>query len=373
MTGCDSSSDDTDTTETMGPGEQGGPGGTDTGSTSTLDISIYRDLTTGDCAVETTDVDTLVCAIEAFYATLSTTDLDTVQYDLSDSEAKATWSNLPAGSVPRNGLGLGEMETDAQEAAMRVARAALSDDGYADFVGVLASDSYLQLEDGNVYGAENFYFATFGTPADNTDWVLQIGGHHLAHNITYVSGTGYASPHHIAVEPKAAFTLNSETYSPLVEDGETMVALYDAMSSTELSTAYLSGQSFNDVVMGPDNGSTTLSTYPDKEGVLVSSLSTAQQALVTAAITQWVGDFNTDMADALIAEYTSATAYSDTWVSWGGTEASGVDVDVNGTYMRIHGPRVWIELSCQQGVVFDGVTHYHAIYRDSSYDYGNIL
>jgi hypothetical protein len=60
-------------------------------------------------------------------------------------------------------------------------------------------------------------------------------------------------------------------------------------------------------------------------------------------------------------------------VAWGGTEASGVDVDVDGTYMRIDGPRVWIELACQAGVVIQGKTHFHSIYRDKQYDYGNTL
>ncbi|MEY4576379.1 MAG: hypothetical protein RL701_1082, partial [Pseudomonadota bacterium] len=49
------------------------------------------------------------------------------------------------------------------------------------------------------------------------------------------------------------------------------------------------------------------------------------------------------------------------------------DVDLDKTYMRIDGPRAWIEVSCQAGVVIQGQTHYHTIFRDKTYDYGGTL
>jgi hypothetical protein len=41
--------------------------------------------------------------------------------------------------------------------------------------------------------------------------------------------------------------------------------------------------------------------------------------------------------------------------------------------MRIDGPRVWIELVCQGGVVIRNATHYHSVFRDKTMDYGNSL
>ncbi len=41
--------------------------------------------------------------------------------------------------------------------------------------------------------------------------------------------------------------------------------------------------------------------------------------------------------------------------------------------MRIDGPRVWIEVACQSGIVIQNMTHYHTIYRDKANDYGNQL
>ena len=39
------------------------------------------------------------------------------------------------------------------------------------------------------------------------------------------------------------------------------------------------------------------------------------------------------------------------------------------TYLRIDGPRLWLELSCQAGVVIPNISHFHTIYRDKRYDY----
>lgn len=130
--------------------------------------------------------------------------------------------------------------------------------------------------------------------------------------------------------------------------------------------------------MGPDNGSGTRPTskYPsgsNRTGVLVSSLSAEQQTQVKAAIEQWVRDYDPAIADALMAEYTSESAFADTYIAWGGTQASGPNPDVAGTYFRIDGPRLWIEVACQSGVIISGQTHYHTIFRDKQMDYGNSL
>ncbi|WP_430460258.1 DUF3500 domain-containing protein [Thalassolituus sp. LLYu03] len=365
-----------DTTTSISSGSDASSDSSDSSSSSSssgsFDVADYKDLTTSACAGDT-QMDILVCAVDAFLGTLSSSELSSVQYSWSQTSKRTTWSNLPTNSVQRNGLSLGSLSSESQAAFMLVARAALSDQGYEDMLGVMAADEYLVEQGGQSsgYGWEKYYIAVFGTPGSSEDWMLQLGGHHMAHNITYLSGTGYPVPNHLAAEPKASFVLNAETWGPLVDEGTSMVAIFDSLSSSELSNAHLSG-TFGDVVMGPDNGSTTLDDYPDQDGQLVSSLTSAQQALVTAAIAEWVEDYPADVADQLMTDYTSAAAFAETYVAWGGTEANGVNVDKSGTYMRIDGPRVWIEVACQSGVILSG-THYHTIYRDKTWDYGNSL
>ncbi|WP_192954703.1 DUF3500 domain-containing protein [Gallaecimonas mangrovi] len=319
-----------------------------------------------------------MCATNTFLNDLDSDEQSDTVYDFDDATDRTVWSNLPA-STTRNGLAFEDMDDSTLADAMSVAKAVLSDDGYEDFLGILAADDYLNASGGgSAYGSGLYFIAVFGTPSTSGNWALQIGGHHLAYNFTFVAGTAYPVPNFIGAEPKSSFEINSTTYAPMADEGDALVAMFDDLTSTELSSAYLSGESYSDVLVGPDNGSGTMpDDYPtgsERRGVLVSDLDDDQQALVIAAIKQWVSDFNADDdADALLEAYTTADALADTYIAWAGTESKGVDVDTAGTYMRIDGPRLWIELVCQNGVVFTSTTHYHSIYRDKTMDYGDSL
>jgi hypothetical protein len=364
-----------------------------TDATTTADSTTATDATvsTVDCSGTSTQLDKVVCQASGFLATLSATELLTANPALTDNATRTKWSNLPTSLVTRGGIAMGSLSASSQAAALAMMSSLLSSDGMEDLNGVRAADDYLAANGGNSmgppgggglsYGADLYFVAVFGTPTTTGSWAVMFGGHHMAYNITFAAGVAYPTPNHLGVEPKSEFTINGGTYQPLAAEGDAMEGIFTALSATELQTAYLQGQQFGDVLIGPveyGTGSSALAKakYPtgsNRTGVLVSSLSVDQQALVTAAIKQWVADFDPMISDSLVAAYTSSAAYQDTYVAWGGTEASGVDVDVAGTYMRIDGPRVWIEVACQNGIIFQNATHYHTIYRDKTTDYANTL
>jgi len=375
--GCSDSADSTSASTTT-------DAGTTTDTTTTSD-SGDTTTTTTDCTTATTNAAQVVCAANAFLATLTTTELATAQLSYSNAAARTVWSNLPG--VTRNGIQAGAMTTATKTAALALAKTVLTTQGYDHMVGVFAGDDYLSSLSsgggggggGSAYSSDNYSFAILGTPSTTADWMLQIGGHHMAYNITYSAGVGYPVPHHLGVEPKAQFTVTGNyagTYQPLVDKGAAMFAMFAGFDTTQLSTGYLTGQTFADVLLGPveyGTGSLSKVVYPTQTGVLVSSLTTTQQALVTTAIGTWVKDYNAEIADPLLAAYTSAAAYAQTYLAYGGPTEGTLDKEVNTTYLRIDGPRLWLELSCQAGVVVSGITHYHTIYRDKTEDYGGSL
>lgn len=347
---------------------------------STVDASTTSDATSSgvDCSTATTMIDKAVCQANGFLDGLSTTDRATANLAITDTASRTKWSNLPTGGVARAGIQMGKLSATSQAAALELMSSVMQDT--SDLAGVRAADDYLAASGGGSgYGAGLYWIGIFGTPSATGEWAIMFGGHHMAYNIAFTGGVGYPTPNHLGVEPKASFTQDGQSYAPLVDEGNAMVAIFDALSSTDLTTSHLSG-TFSDVVIGPVEYGTGSSasakakfpTGANRTGVLVSSLTTTQQALVTTAIDAWVADFDPAISSSLISDYTSSTAYADTYVAWGGT-SSAPDVDVNGTYMRIDGPRVWIEVACQSGVVIKNVTHYHTIYRDKSFDYGNML
>ncbi|MEZ4449718.1 MAG: DUF3500 domain-containing protein [Nannocystaceae bacterium] len=369
--GAESSGAETSGAESSGTGESDTDGGTSGGTTT-------------NCDAAATNLEEVVCAAEAFLGSLSSDERSAANLAYTDSVARTKWSNLPGKERP--GVQIGALSAESQAKALAMMSAVLSDAGRSDLDGVRAADDYLASLGGmggmgGAYGADNYYVAVLGTPSVTEDFVVMFGGHHMAFNMTYVGGLGYPIPNHLGVEPKAEFTSDGESYAPMAGEGEAMLAVFASLDSGALADAYLAGQTFSDVLIGPleyGTGSVdaALAKYPtgsNRTGVLVSSLTSDQQALVTAAIEEWVDDADPAVADALMAAYTSAEAYADTYVAWGGTESSGVDPDVNGTYMRIDGPRLWIEVSCQNGVVVQGKTHYHSIYRDKQFDYGATL
>lgn len=316
-------------------------------------------------------------AAEAFLATLSEAERATLLGDLTLDNAD-NWSNFPAAVAARNGLAFGDLSEEQREAALGVARAALSEAGFATFQGIRAADEYLGTQPDNgpggasggtpgdrpssrppvAFDADVYYIAFLGTPSTTGPWMLQLGGHHYALNFGYRGSVASPTPFFVGVEP-LTFTLDGTTYAPMAERAEMTTALLDALSSSARSEAQLPG-SFNDVLLGPGSDF----AFPEPDGVPVSSLTASQQSMVTAAINAWVADADEDTAAELLAAYTSDAALDETYVGYAG----GTDLATQGSYTRIAGPRVWIEIVAQESDV--GAVHYHSVWRDKALDYG---
>lgn len=373
--------------------------GSTTSSAATLTVS-----STSTASCDTTYVDSVLSAITTLESALGTSLTSSTLYSASTYSTsqlnvyKTNWSNLPPGAISfsRPGITLSSVSSAAQIAAFNaLAKVALSTAGYADFQGVLAADDYLgYTKNASGYGAELYHVAFVGTPSQTGSWTLMLGGHHMAFNINFNSACAYPTPHHIGVEPRTAFATNSHTsynwyssgtYTVLADKAAAMVAVFSGLDRSTLSSAFLSGQTFSDILIGPVEANTgsyanvttkfTAIANSSNRGVLVSSLSSTQQALVTAAIQQFTNDYDSTTSSRLLSDYQAG--YGSTYVAWanaaGSFSSSGPDVSANGTYMRIDGPRVWIEIAVQNGIVINSQTHYHMMFRDKTYDYYNQL
>ena len=373
--------------------------GSVTSSTVTLTVS---GAVTASC--DTTYVDGVLTAVNNFESALGSSLTTSTLYDNTTYTTaqrnvyKTDWSNLPPGAISfsRPGITLSELTTSARISAFNtLVQTALSSAAYTDFQGVLAADDYLGYTEGaSGYGADLYHVALVGTPSETGLWTLMLGGHHMAFNVTFNAGCAYPTPHHIGVEPRTSFTANnatsynfyaSGTYQVIASKASAMEAVFSGLTSTELSSAFLTGQTFSDMLIGPLEANTGSYSNVTAEfsavassstrGVLVSGLTSAQQALITAAIQAFIGDYDTGTASRLLSDYQSG--YASTYVAWanssGTYSSSGPDITASGTYMRIDGPRVWIEIACQSGIVIQGQTHYHMMFRDKSYDYFNEL
>ena len=327
--------------------------------------------TTAGCSTSTTTAAKVLCAVQAFEASLTTAQLAGVQFDYTKANA-IKWSNLPCGSQCRIGLQFSTL-TSAQltlaKAVVAAASGTTANEGYDEINQLLLADDLLGTTAGSGYGSGNYFISFLGTPSTTGTWQLQFGGHHLALSQTYSNGavTGN-TPSFRGVEP-TSWTTSGVTYTPMEQEKTAMAAMLASFTTAQLATAKVS-TTFSDVVLGPGSDGKFPAT---KTGIAGSALTSAQQALIVAAMKPWVYDTDDATAATVLATYTNELA--NTYISYG-SNTSGTAGDAgtfftkNTDYVRIDGPHVWIEFVCQTGVVYKSQIHYHSIWRDHTSDYG---
>jgi hypothetical protein len=80
------------------------------------------------------------------------------------------------------GLRLGELDDEQRASVMSLARSLLSDDGYAEFVAVMAADDALDAASGggSEYGSDHWFVAAIEDPLGGS--FIQLGGKQVAFN-----------------------------------------------------------------------------------------------------------------------------------------------------------------------------------------------
>ena len=339
--------------------------GTTSGTTSSITGTLSVTTSTNTSCASSMGLAKVVCLAEAFKATLSSTQLSTMQLTYSKTNAQK-WSNLPAALSPRIGITLGSLSS-TQLAAFRDLMIAVlglnaTNEGYDEMLGNLAADDYLStVGGGSDYGAGNYYLAFLGTPSTTGLWEILFTGHHYTQPYTFSNGqiTG-VTPAFRGVEPAAAVTANSRVYQPFEQERVAFADMLTGLSSAEQTTAKLSA-TFTDLVLGPGQDGKFPAT---KVGLRVGDLSSARQTLVLNAIKLYVNDLDATTAATVLTKYT--TGLADTYIAYSGTTSVASQND----YVRVDGPNVWIEFSYQGGVIIRNTPHPHSVWRDRTSDYG---
>ncbi len=359
--GSPSSTNSTSASSSTGPGGpgSGGPGGAGGGLQTFTAVDLNTD---GENAADANTAD-VVAATQVFLATLDDATRKKVVYAFTDNQSRQTWSNYPSQQVPRKGVALSDLTDESKAAAMALVKTMLSDEGYEQVKTIQEADDW--LKENSASGTDSFgsdtdyYIAVYGTASTTDSFMVQFGGHHLARNYTYKGSTASITPAFTGTEPKT-FTVGSTDVEPMKEKASTAFALFDSLTSAQDAKAKLTA-TINDILMGPgvDSG-----TFPSSEGLLVSELPASQKALVLKAIEAWVDDANPGIAASLMKTYESQL--DQTRIAY----ANSKTVDGESTYLRIDGPRVWIELVNTRSRSTPNV-HYHGVYRDKTDDYGS--
>jgi hypothetical protein len=306
-------------------------------------------------------------AARAFKASLSSAQRAALQYPF-DSAKKSGWWSVPINLEPRNGVAVGDLSARQRARLWVLLGTIMSPQGYADEVGVRKADTYLSIEYRGAttpvskfeYGEGHYYVAIFGRPSRSTKWMVQFTGHHYTVNMTLHGTSVSNTPYFIGVNPPTRFQLDGHAYRPMIHQVTAMFGAVRSLNASQRARARLTG-TFRDVLVGAGRDG----QFPPKHGITVSTLSKPQQKLVTRAILSYASVMPRAQANSLVVAYEKQ--YSQTKLAWS-TSTSAATANA---YVRIQGPRVWIEISrTTLGQLVGEIVHYHSIERDINDDYG---
>ena len=306
-------------------------------------------------------VDKIVKAAVTFLNSLDAGQHSAVVLEYNRANA-SKWTNLPCGLQCRQGVlfgSLNEKQLSLARAVVEESLGKLPGRGSDQAMQILAADGVLGSKREG-YSAGNYIIAFLGKPDMKGKWQLQLGGHHLAVNLTFNNGKlAGASPLFMGLEPKS-WEADGRVYAPLKDNHDHLVTTLASLSPEQLISAKLE-KGYDDVTVGPGKDG----QFPAiKAGLRIGSLSNKQKALILEAIRVWANIADEASADNLMAAY--AKDIDETYIAYYG------DVTLTNVkdYVRIDGPGVWIEFVCQPGVIWPKEVHYHTVYRDHLRDYG---
>ena len=334
-----------------------------TAACSGSDASAEPTIASTRMAVPGTGVGAVAAAARAFSRSLNADQKSVALVSFSAENAEA-WSSLTCGQKCRGGVAFGDLKTSQLTLAKTLLQTALGtgDTGYSRVTDLWAADDELgTLRKGGRYGDGRYDLGLLGTPRPAGPWLLHFGGLHLAINLTYKNGrVAGSSPYFVGMEPATWTAQDGTKYAPLEAMKGAVIALGRSLTPVQKRRAKLN-RTFDDVLLGPGADG----RFPKKkQGLAVRRLSEDQKDLVLDAIRQWVSISDDETADATMKTYEDEL--DQTYLGWSG----GLAMTAQADYLRIDGPRVWIEFVCQNGEVLRSRIRYHTVWRDHARDYG---
>lgn len=359
-------------------------------------------------------VPAVVAAAERFLDTLTPTRRASVVNQFTPQNA-IRWSNLPPAIVSRAGVSFDELDDEQTSAANALVLAAAGRCGFEAFDGDRAADGVAHTVVD--YIRPGFHYISFnGEPSETEPWMLMVGGHHLAYNIVMNGRMPGATPLLIGSDPARFVDQSGREREPLERQRIALTALAGAVqdkpgarlpgnhpdleksvtpidwalpglppraprpplpgspresAATQWDRANRTRDAIGDGrIAGTDLGFPH--TYPSGStgrGVAYALLHADEQALVHQVIEAFVALTAHRNSVPLLQAYQAPDALAATYTAVTGDSQL---IRPNG-YLRIDGPRVWIEVSAQSSLFDSNVIHFHAVWRDKVADYGGQL
>ncbi|MDH4021535.1 MAG: DUF3500 domain-containing protein [Gammaproteobacteria bacterium] len=299
-----------------------------------------------------------------------------------DEKLRKTWlfvNNNSAVYVRKEGLAFADM-TDAQRIAGHALIAcALSSQGYGKAAGVMrVSDIHRGLNDPTLnalrenrpgmpsvqIGATWYWLAIFGEPSATEPWQVQLEGHHLVLNFTFVGNEISVTPTMFGARPATVESGPYSGWNVLTFEKKRGLDLLDALTTEQRRLAVIGATIPEDIFTSPLRNE-AIDGY---QGVAGGDLDAAQQSLLWQLVEEFVRNHDPEVAEQKLATI-RRDGVEKLYFAVMGPTAEGA------MYYRVHGPAVLIEFdnSLNRGENVPDPNHVHSILWYPGTDMGDDL
>jgi hypothetical protein len=292
------------------------------------------------------------------------------------------WTNALPVWTPK-GMRLDRLSETQREAALHLAEASLSPEGYVAVRTAMKLNDALGEYTGDYresLGEYSYYFTVFGDPSRSEPWGWQLMGHHVDVHCVFVGTQLVLAPVFLGAEPTVAQAGPYAGLSGFGDETDRALALRRALTAAQ-EEQFLLGDSLLAAdlpaeIAGPFNGRHLAGAGKDNlilppEGIAGDALTPGQQDLLLRLIEVYIGRLPSGPAAAKLSQVTAHLA--ETRFAWRGGHG-----ETSAFYYRIHSPVLLIEYDNHPGIFLDNEDperfHVHTIVREpNGNDYGKSI
>ncbi|MEO0469792.1 MAG: DUF3500 domain-containing protein [Bacteroidota bacterium] len=321
--------------------------------------SAQNDETDSSTQTQSTLTPTLSTQALAFLQTLGPEERGKAQIEFSDSLRK-DWHFFPK---VRAGLPLREMNPAQQDAAQKLLKSCLSEQGSQKVAGIMQLERVLQeLEerpvDNDWRNPALYYFLIAGDPAEPV-WGWRLEGHHVSLNFTVVDNNLAFTPAFLGANPGEVREGKYKGTRVLHREEDLARELMNMLPADQQVSAMLTAEAPMEIITFVKQKVDPLQF----EGLAVGQMGDQQKSKLLELLGTYLDNMQADIA-ALQWDLLREKGLDQLYFGWAGSLERG-----EAHYYRIHGPDMLIEYDNAQ----NEANHIHTVWRDLTDDFGEDL
>jgi hypothetical protein len=313
-------------------------------------------------------VQPMIDAAERFLHSLSTSERETVSFDIDDDYNWRSWHNMHF-FLMRHGLPLYDMTVDQRGKALDLLRTSMSVSGYDNARDVMRLNGHAAELTGrhDEYGEHYYWISIFGRPSTTEPWGWQIDGHHLIVNCFVLGDQIVMTPDFRGSEPVEATSGEFSGTRVFADEEAHGLDLMQSFDAAQRAAATISDAPPREVITTAQVDNLAL----DAEGLTFEGLTPAQQDHFVDLISLYTNRLRPGHAEIRLADVKKHL--DETRFAW-----MGACEDESPFYYRITSPVVLVEFDHLPGIIYDNREpsrrHVHTIVRTpNGNDYGRSL